>query len=449
MLPIAASLVNNNAQIQFERKGRYNNPMKIVFRLGSHFKSSGQEFYIGFPRNIIGASQALIVTTRSREPVEFTVQTITGIHFIGTARRNASTLVNLGSSFQVANSSDRSGGIKITSSRTSGKLEVNGLNYQRYTSDTFLALPCTRLQTEEYKYFAVSYGDISGPNQILLVACEDNTTITFENSKVLLNETQTFLIEDEKEITGREFVSDKPISFFSGHLCTYVPHNVLACDHIIEQLPLTAVWGTRFFLASLFGRRSPDIYRIVTSSPKNRVDVLCASPTKFERYRYQFYMHEAGDWEELELPAGYFCSVDGESPLLVVQFGLAHRIDYVGDPFMMTIPSLTQYGNFFTVRALSEFSYSFVTILVQVEFFQPNKVFVDETNLEDAVWNPIYCPNERVCGYSTYVQLGDGDHTVYHSNAVSFIGVLVYGFDAFNSYGHAAGLQFIPSNSKL
>ena len=422
----------------------------IVFfvSIGSHFMSSGQEFHIGFPRNIIGASQALTVTTLSREPVDFTIQTNTGKHFSGTAKRNASTFVNLGSSFQVANTSDRSGGIQI-SAQTNGKLEIYGLNYQRYTSDTFLALPCTRLQAEEYKYFAVSYGDSSGPNQILLVACEDNTTITFENSKVLLNETQTFLIEDEKEITGRKFVSDKPISFFSGHLCTYVPHNVLACDHIIEQLPPTAVWGTRFFLASLFGRRSPDIYRIMTSSPKNRVDVFCASPTKFERYRYQLYMDEAGDWEELDLPAGYFCSVEGESPLLVVQFGLAHRIDYVGDPFMMTIPSLTQYGNFFTVRALSGFSYNFVTILVPIEFFQPNKVFVDEINLEDAVWNPIYCPNERVCGYATYVQLGEGDHTVYHSNAVSFIGVLVYGFDTFNSYGHPAGLQFIPSNSKL
>ena len=188
--------------------------------------SSGQEFHIGFSRNIIGASQALVVTTRSREPVDFAVQTNTGIHFSGTAKRNASTLVNLGGSFQVANTSDRSGGIQI-SAQTNGKLEVYGLNYQRYTSDTFLALPCTRLQTEEYKYFAVSYGDSSGPNQILLVACEDNTTITFENSKVLLNETQTFLIEDEKEITGRKFVSDKPISFFSGRLCTYVPHNDL------------------------------------------------------------------------------------------------------------------------------------------------------------------------------------------------------------------------------
>ena len=112
---------------------------------------------------------------------------------------------------------------------------------------------------------------------------------------------QTFLLEDERDITGRKFVSDKPISFFSGHLCTYVPHNVLACDHIIEQLPPTAVWGNRFFLASLFGRRSPDIYRIVTASLENLVNILCVSPTKFERYRYQPYMHMAGDWEEIQL----------------------------------------------------------------------------------------------------------------------------------------------------
>ena len=337
----------------------------------------------------------------------------------------------------------------MISEHQSGKLDVYGLNYQRYTSDTFLALPCFYLPSEEYAFFAVSYGNSSGPNQILLVACEDNTTVTFENSTVVLNEMQTFLLEDERDITGRKFVSDKPISFFSGHLCTYVPHNVLACDHIIEQLPPTAVWGNRFFLASLFGRRSPDIYRVVTASPENLVDILCVSPTKFERYRYQLYMHMAGDWEEIQLPAGYFCSVESKSPLLVVQFGLAHRIDYVGDPFMMMIPSLRQYGNFFTVRALSEFSHSFATILVPAGCFRPKEVYVDGNNLRDATWVPIYCPNDRVCGYATYVSLSKGDHKMYHASAVSFIGVLVYGFDAFNSYGHPAGLQFIPRNSEL
>lgn len=372
----------------------------------------------------------------------------TGIYFSGTARPGTTMLVDLGSFFQVENSSDRSRGLQILAHQT-GELVVYGLNYQEYTSDTFLALPCSHLEVDEYTYFAVSYGNSSGPNQILLVACEDNTTVAFENSTIQLNEMETFLLEDTADITGRKFISDKPMSFFSGHLCTYVPHDVLACDHIVEQLPPATVWGTQFFLASLLGRRSGDIYRLVTGSPDNFVDIFCTSPTRPERYRYQLHLRGAGDWEELNLPTGYFCHVDSTFPLLVVQFGLAYRIDYVGDPFMMTIPSLSQYGNKFTVSALSGFLRSFVTILVPSEFFQPMEIFVDRQNLGDGPWNSIYCTNERVCGYVTYVPLSVGDHEIYHSNAVSFIGVLVYGFDSFNSYGHPAGLQYVPPDCEL
>ena len=414
-----------------------------------YFKSSGSQYNVGFPRNMPGATQQLLVTTYNREPVEFTVRTSTQTLFVGTATHNTTTLVDLGSSHQVKNNSDRLNGIAISSKLESKTLVVYGLNYQPYTSDSFLALPCTNLGVTEYEYFAVSYGNASGPNQILLVACKGNTTVTYGESIINLNELETFLIEDSIDTTGKRFVSDKPITFFAGHLCTYIPRDVLACDHIIEQLPPSRVWGRTFLTASLSGRISGDIYRIVTASRFNNVDVYCVSPhSQIVNYRYRLSLELVGDWEEIVVPSRYFCSIEGTSPLLVVQFGLAHRTDYMGDPFMMTIPSVEQYGNFFTVSALAGFSESFATILVPVDIFQPSEIFFDGDNLENAEWNTIYCPNERVCGYATYVLLTKGDHRVYHSNAASVIGVLVYGFDSFNSYGHPAGVQFIPEDCK-
>ena len=394
-----------------------------------------------------GASQHLVVTTSDAQPVQFTISTTTGVElYTEKSSLNKTTVVDLGTSFQVEKSSDRLGGIQIFSH--SKMLVVYGINYQPYTSDTFLALPYSEMEVSEYKYFAVSYGSASGPNQVLLVACKDNTTVVYGDSKVLLNKAETFLLEDTADITGKQFVSNKPISFFSGHLCTYIPHNVLACDHIIEQFPPTAVWGKRFLLASLYGRISGDIYRVVTASHSNTIQVLCTRPYSYVSYKFRLNLVLAGDWEELKIPAGYFCTVQGSSPLLVVQFGLAHRSDYVGDPFMMMIPSVEHYGNLYTVRALSGFSKSFLTILVTNTFFKPEEIFVDEEHLGSVEWYPISCPNERVCGYAAYVAVSEGDHRVYHSNAVSNIGVLVYGFDSFNSYGHPAGLQFIPDDRK-
>ena len=339
-------------------------------------------------------------------------------------------------------SSDRLKGIHLSSSGDEA-VSVHGLSYHRYTSDGYLALPCAHQpQLSQYDYHALSYGNMSGPNQVLLIACEDNTTVTFEKTSITLNRMETFLREDTADITGTRFVSNKPISFYSGHLCAYIPRDVHACDHIIEQFPPTAEWGTKFLLASLYGRISADIYRIVSSAHSNTINVCCNNLLNLKSYKYRLKMNSEGEWEELVLPSGYSCSVQSSFPILVAQFGLGFESDNsIGDPFMMMVPSIEQYANSYTFHTLSNFPVNYATILVPPEHFQPAKIIMDQESLQDSKWTAINCRNERVCGYVTYVRLEEGTHRVYHMNAVSFIGVLVYGFDLYNSYGYPAGLK--------
>ena len=373
---------------------------------------------------------------------------MSGFHFAGTAVEYSTIEVDLGDYVQVQNKSDRHKGIHISSG--SKTIVVYGLNYHQYTTDTFLALPCSRHLKKEtrYEYFALSYGNASGPNQVLVVACEDNTIVTFEKSSIVLNEMETYLKEDTADITGAKFVSNKPISFYSGHLCAYIPNNVPACDHIIEQLPPTIEWGREFLLASLYGRVSSDLYRIVNSVPSNVVKICCNNPENLKSYKYQLKMNVAGEWEELVLPSGYFCAVQSKHPVLVAQFGLGHKTDHIGDPFMMMIPAIEQYSNHYTISALSDFSVNYITILVPLKHFEPARIYVDKSNLLHAKWNAVYSHNGVVCGYATYVTLDEGNHRVYHINPLSNIGILVYGFDLYNSYGHPAGLEYIPQNCK-
>ena len=63
---------------------------------------------------------------------------------------------------------------------------------------------------------------------------------------------------------------------------------------------------------------------------------------------------------------------------------------------------------------------------------------MDEASQINADWTSILCANETVCGYSAYVSVGAGQHSVYHTNACARIGVTVYGFIDFDGIGYLA-----------
>ena len=367
----------------------------------------------------------------------FTVRTLLGFYFTGVAMHNTTTIVPLGSSYQVFTSNDRDKGIHVTAGDK--RIVVYGLNYEQSTSDAFLALPCSRLTVDQYEYYGVSYSSFWN-SQLLLVGCEDNTTITIASTTVTLNQMQTYLLETRRDSTGTRIVSNKPVSFFSGSQCTYIPAHKSACDHLTEQIPPTAIWGTRFLSASFSSRMSGEIYRVLTSKPSTNVTVNCSTYSQPETYSLVI----AGAWQEFSTPANSFCIIESNSPLLVVEFGLAHVIDNIGDPFMMMVPPIEQYSNTYVFNVLSEFSTNYVTLFVTPEYFEPRNVFVDDMSQEDAVWTTIYCLDGTICGHAAYVSLEAGEHRLYHNDTLAKIGVAAYGFNTYNSYGYPGGLQLIP-----
>lgn len=102
------------------------------------------------------------------------------------------------------------------------------------------------------------FDDSMGPSQLLLVGCEDNTTIRVRLTIIFLNKMETYLYTDH----GVRVVSNKVLSFFSGHRCTSIPGGTASCGHVNEQLPSTDLWGTKFLSASLSSNNNADIYGI-------------------------------------------------------------------------------------------------------------------------------------------------------------------------------------------
>ena len=398
---------------------------------------------VGFSYNLEGTSISLFVSTPEPTPVRFTV-TANGLNFEGVATSDSSTEVTIPPTLEVRSGTERNKGILV---RAEGerKIVVYGLSYAEFTTDAYLALPCSTLAVDEYEYFAVTYPSTRWNSDILIVGCEDNTVVTTPLGTVPLNRLETYYLSQGTDTTGMRVTSNKPVSFFSNQVCTNIPAGTEACDHLTEQIPPTSTWGTSFFAASLLGRSSGEIFRIVASRSSTTVTVNCT--TYVEAITYNLNL--AGNWIEYMTFPLSFCNIEASAPVLVTQFGLGNGFDNIGDPLMMMIPPVQQYSNSYVLSVLPEFSTNYITLYVATEFYQPERVFVDSINQANSIWTPVYCTDSRLCGYITRVSLAAGEHRVYHQNPNGRVGVSAYGFNTFNSYGYPGGLKLTPIQCKL
>ena len=433
----------------------YDNIYSTAFiLLGNIFENAANEFFLGFSQNSLGAESLLLfVTTTEPNPVNFSVDTLMGFSFTGVATNAATTRITLPTNFQVFTSdiSERNKGIRVRAEEGM-RIVVYGLNFRMLSSDAFVALPCNRLPVTEYEYYVISFlPSGSRPSTYLLVGCEDDTIITTPSSTLTLNQMETYVMESvTNDLTGTRIVSDKPISLFSNHECAEVPNSVQFCDHLTEQVPPTATWGRFFLAASFLGRTSGEIIRILASADATEVTMNCTTVQEPLR----FTLNNAGNFQEVPIVADSFCSIESNNAVLVFEFSLGNNRDNnsIGDPFMTMVPPVEQYSNNYVFSVLSNFSTNFITIHVAPEFFQTDRIFVDNVSLENSSWTEVYCTDSVICGFITRVPLQPGEHRLFHQNATATIGILVYGFNPFNSrssYGYPGGLRLLPIQGKL
>ena len=417
----------------------------------------------------------MFITTAESVQVPFTVSSSTGLIYSGTATNTGARSVTLSSSFAVEDNTVRDKGVWIRATDSSKELTVYGINYQTHTVDGFVALPCYDYQQENYTYYAVStYFTRNSErliSQVLLLGCEDNTELTITPTQtieipadlvrgsnypvtvtsgrsytIILNRLQTFLLSNTLDLTGSKVVSNKPISFFSGHECADVPVRQSACDHLVEQLPPTLTWGRRFFVASLFLRTTGEEYKLITSTTTTTVVCYCYPSTGGSvSQTFMTTLNGAGSSYEFHITQNMFCSIQATSPVLLVQlaFGGSREPSGYGDPFMMMIPPMEQYSNNYTFVTQSNFENA-ITITVASEFFNSGNIFLNGSSLSSATWTKIYCSTQTVCGYGTRVSLSVGRNFIYHGDPIAKLGTFVYGFMRYGSYGYPAGLQLDP-----
>ena len=411
---------------------------------GGILDNFANEFFLGFSLNPNSAELTLLVTTPESSPVRFTVNA-TGFSYSGIAAQNSSTNVTLPSSLQVRTANERDKGINIKAEEHK-KIVVYGLNWYTGSTDAFLALPCNQLPVDEYEYYAVTYPTQHPQHHIaiLIVGCEDNTLVNTNSTIITVDRLQTYLIRSPDDLTGIRITSNKPIALFSNHECANVPNGVDACDHLTEQIPPTATCGRVFLAASLLGR-SGEMFRIITAQTPTTVTVNCT--TLLQPVSYS--LTAAVNWQEFNTTPSSFCSIIATSPILVAQFAKGYLADRVtGDPFMVLIPPVEQFNtNRYLLNSLPMFELNCMTVYVEPQYFQPERIFVNERNLDSSLWSQIEGSN-KVIGYSTRVSLTAGDHRLYHLDQDARLGVSVYGFSRDNSYGYPGGMMLTPLQCK-
>ena len=407
--------------------------MNCPLNLDETSSSAGKKFVVGFPRNNGQRADELFlfITNTESSAVNFTVTPINISGIVSTS----STRVNVPPSFEVLSVNERNKGILVEADEN---INLYGMSFDSIWADAYLALPCTVMVLDEYEYYGISYDVISSrPSVILLVACENETVVKFNFSTITLNSMETYQIESDNDLTGTRITSSKPLSVFSGSDCAQVPRDIRWCDHLVEQVPPTVTWASKFLVASLEGRSSGERIRVLSARAAS-VAVNCNTNVSVS----EFQLQSGGSFREFEIPVNSFCSIESTSPVLVAQYAYGHGDGGMGDPFMMIIPPIEQFTNNYFVKAFSQFVSNYVTVYVSSELFQTAQILLDNSIVTG--WRNVVCSSGEVCGHISRTSVSPGAHSICHQNSSAVLGVSVYGFRFSNSYGYPGGMRLSP-----
>jgi hypothetical protein len=326
---------------------------------------------------------------------------------------------------------------------TDNPISVYGLNRRFQTTDTYLALPTEVLGTE-YRVMCYKAQDDLLP-QFAIIATEDNTEVVITTKvntlnhqantpfKVQMSKGDVYQVTARKEqlmkddLTGSLISSNKKIAVFSGHQCAYVPANIIACNHLVEEMSPVPSWGKHFFIGRLKSR-SYYSFRVLANEPNTRV---------FEDAKLTKTLN-AGEYYEGMSKKNL--QVTADKPILVAQYSQGLRNgDSVGDPMMILVSPTQQF--LLKYRFATPISGSwkhFVNVVVPNRGI--NSMLLDGKPIDSKIFEQL-----GVSRYSiAYIQVPYGTHTL--DGALPF-GMYSYGFgfaeDEFDAYGTMGGQSFM------
>ncbi|MBA3549995.1 MAG: IgGFc-binding protein [Nannocystis sp.] len=338
--------------------------------------------------------------------------------------------------------------------------ELQGLD-NSFTNDASLLLP-VNVWTGDYFVVARNTWDVFdagvqiAPGFYTVTASEDDTTVELLPSEtgklvipgggVLADGTGKIKLDQgdvlevfsaltlgnpgKADVTGTRIKADRPIQVISGHVCTNVPHDIDACDHLEESMYPYETLAKQYIVTPPLiptGGNVPkaQMVRIVATQdgttltydpPQNGAPTMIAT---------------AGQYVEIQQTSADF-EVSANNKIIIGQYMLGQEAGGgSGDPAMALSVATEQYRNNYLFHAPVNYDSNFVNITAPMTA----KVTLDGA--------PVV--GFKAIGATGFgvarLELGDnidGNHDIQSDKPV---GISVYGYGKYTSYWYPGGLD--------
>lgn len=370
-------------------------------------------------------------------------------------------------------------------------------NYS-FSNDASLLVPTSAL-TGNYRYlgapaFTLTYDEDFSPLELpatmAIVGVRDGTTVrltlperafiqgdvsgrlsqsggqyvaTLDRQETLLIRTQPdplaslFNPQPPADLTGALIEADEPVAVFSGHECTFYPHNLGKCDHLEEQLFPVETWGRQFNLipAPERGEGSPlevVYWKLLASEPGTRVTLsaslqaLQAGGAGSEGVPDCAQHLDPSDPSVIIIDGEGYCelntkvafSVSSDKPISVmgilsgqesVEIGAGYG-KHLGDPAAFLAAPIRQYRADYAFLTPDTYFSDYVTIA----FNEGTQITLDGEVVDTSAAQTVTGSQTRYL----HVTLEDGPHQM---RGTAPIGITLFAFDDFVSYAFTGGLN--------
>ena len=350
------------------------------------------------------------------------------------------------------------GAYRLVADRPVTVYQYNPLEYTlgggfSYTNDASLLLPTNAWRGD---YIVAARNDMGTPGFYAITASQNGTVVTLGPSAtggivragagVAANGTGTVTLNagdvlqvlstagggspDISDLTGTRITATKPVQVIGGHQCTYVPYNIMACDHIEESLFPIETLSKSYLVTTPW---------IAANTLKNQlVRVIATLPGTtlvYDPPQAGFATTIANAGQYIELPqsqASY--KVTSNNKILVVQYMLGQGAGGdAGDPAMAQAVAIEQYRGDYLFHAPTNYQSNFVNITAPTGA----TVMLDGAAVPAASFAAIGASGFSIARVSLS-NAGTGNHSI---TSPLHVGISVYGYGQYTSYWYPGGLD--------
>ncbi len=345
-------------------------------------------------------------------------------------------------------------GFKLVSSRPVTVTQMNPFgNVLIYSNDATILLPIGALAGEYYAMSWPGWSSLSG--FVSIVGVEDGQTTvkvvytattlgggginaespgatvsyTLNKYQILTLNSTTGANSDSygADLTGTFIQSDKKLAVFGGHVCTRIPSNQQACDHMEHQIFPLQSWGKNFVVSRTKPRGNElDYFRILAS--ENDTNVTWSGGLTGGVTLQAGWFHDFSTFADFR--------INSNKPIMVGHFLASQDAGAnTGDPAMMLIAPDEQLRKEYIFLVPPNYDYNRITVIAQKD----TEIILNSTTYSSNNFVPIMGTDYL----REWIDMTTGAYTLTANKPV---GLYVYGFSQYVSYAYTAGLDLTAIN---